>query len=166
MRAGGILAACALVLGLACTVDELVGSNAVTDGGGDGGISSDGGHPFDAGTPVCPGTGPDCVPVCGNQVCHSGCREVRDCAISCSGTSCSFQCEVTGTCDPSCEPGPCTMSCRPDGGETFDCVMSCEPQQACAADCHGGTCTVACGDLQPATSCGAGVYSCSGSCPP
>ena len=166
MKAAAVVAACALVLPLACTVDEVLGSNALADGGSDGGTSSDGGHPFDAGTPICPGTGPDCSPVCGDQVCHSGCREARDCTVSCSGTTCSFQCEISGgICTPSCEPGPCTMNCTPSG-EFVDCVMSCEPPQSCAADCHGGTCTVACGHLEPATSCGAGVYSCSDSCPP
>ena len=64
MRAGAILSACALVLAISCTVDELVGSNAVADGGSDGG-KPDGG-PFDAGNPICPGTGLDCNPVCGD----------------------------------------------------------------------------------------------------
>lgn len=163
MRAFPILAACALALAVACTVDELVGSNALSDGGN----STDGGNPFDAGTPICPGTGPDCSPVCGDQVCHSGCTDLRDCAISCSGTSCSFQCEHSGpSCTPSCDPGPCTLTCTSSGEESLNCSVSCEPLQTCAADCHGGTCVVACGHLEPATACGAGVYSCSGNCPP
>lgn len=163
MRRGGVLfAACVLVLSLACTVDELVGSNALADGGSDGG-------PFDGGTPICPGTGADCTPVCGEQVCHAGCTGIHDCVITCAGTSCSFSCQRPEglTCAPSCDPAtPCTMSCTPAGEEAIDCVMDCNPQQTCAADCHGGTCTVACGQLEPATACDGGVYSCSGSCPP
>ena len=93
MRAGPVLAACALALAMACTVDELVGSNVLSDGGN----SADGGNPVDAGTPICPGTGPDCSPVCGDQVCNSGCTDLRDCVISCSGTSCSFRCEHSGS---------------------------------------------------------------------
>jgi len=171
MRAGAILSACALVLAISCTVDELVGSNAVADGGSDGGKPDGGkpdGGPFDAGNPICPGTGLDCNPVCGDQLCHSGCTGVHDCVITCSGTSCSFQCERPEgmSCSPSCEPGPCTMSCVPTGVEQVQCTMNCSPLQTCAADCHGGTCTVACGQLVPATVCDAGVYSCSESCPP
>jgi hypothetical protein len=58
------------------------------------------------------------------------------------------------------------MQCTPTAPETVDCQMSCEPLETCAADCHGGTCTVACGNLEPATACDGGVYSCSGTCPP
>lgn len=163
MRAGPVLAACVLALAMACTVDELVGSNVLSDGGN----SADGGNPVDAGTPICPGTGPDCSPVCGDQVCNSGCTDLRDCVISCSGTSCSFGCEHSGpTCTPSCEPGPCTLHCTSSGEGPLNCSVACEPPQPCAVDCHGGTCVVACGHLEPATACGASVYSCSGSCPP
>jgi len=163
MRAGAILAACTLALAMACTVDELVGSNALSDGGDSG----DGGDSFDAGTPICPGTGADCTRVCGDQVCNSGCTDLRDCVIECSGTSCSFRCEHSGpVCQPSCEPGPCALHCTSSGPESLNCSVSCEPLQMCAADCHGGTCVVACGNLEPATQCGPGVYSCSGSCPP
>ena len=166
MKASAIVAACALVLAMACTVDELVGSNALADGGSDGG--SDGGPPFDGGTPICPGTGSDCTQTCGDQVCHAGCTGLQDCLITCSGTTCSFHCEKPEgqTCTPSCEPGPCSMQCTPSGPEGVDCQMTCEPLQACAADCHGGTCKVACGQLEPATACDGGVYSCSGICPP
>ena len=163
MKAGAIVAACALALALACTVDELVGSNSVADGG------HDGGPPFDGGTPICPGTGADCSPTCGDQVCRAGCTGLHDCVISCSGTSCSFQCQHPEgvSCVPSCAPAqPCTMNCTPVGEEEVDCVMDCAPLQTCAADCHGGTCTVACGQLEPATVCDGGVYSCSGTCPP
>ena len=173
MRRGAVLVAgVALALGLACTVDELVGSNLVTDGGsgdgGPGGGGRDGGDhgDHDGGTPVCPGTGADCTPVCGSQTCHVGCSELTDCVTSCSGTSCSFTCEAHQTCSPSCEPGPCTLSCVPGIGETIQCSMSCNPAQTCLADCHGGTCTVACGQIDPAVRCDAGVYSCSGACGP
>jgi hypothetical protein len=163
VRARPVVAACAILLALACTVDEVIGSNARVDGG------SDGGPPFDGGTPICPGTGIDCTPVCGDQVCHVGCTGIHDCLITCSGTSCSFHCERPGglTCTPTCAPAvPCTMHCTPAGEEGIDCVMDCNPLQTCAADCHGGTCTVACGQLEPATACDGGVYSCSGTCPP
>ena len=151
MRGGAaVLATAILALGMACTVDEVVGSNSV----------------FDAGTPICPGTGSGCSPVCGSQVCHVGCAGLTDCLTSCSGDSCSFSCEGQGqTCTPSCEPGPCTLSCTPNG-EQIDCTVTCSPVQSCAADCHQGTCTVACGQLQAATICDGGVYSCSGGCPP
>ena len=148
MKAAGLLVA-ALVLGLAmaCTVDEVVGSN------------------VDAGTAICSGTGSTCDPVCGAQLCRAGCSELSDCVTSCSGTSCSFSCERSGqTCSPTCDPGPCQLSCVPNG-ELVDCTVSCNPLQSCAVDCRGGQCTVACGDLKPATTCDAGVYSCSGSCP-
>jgi hypothetical protein len=161
MRGTAILAACGLALGAACTVDELVGSNSLADGGSDGG--------FDGGTPICPGTDGTCTPTCGDQVCHAGCTGIHDCLISCSGTSCSFHCERPEglTCSPTCAPAaPCTMQCTPAGEEAIDCVMQCEPLQTCAADCHNGTCTVACGQLEPATACDGGVYSCSGTCPP
>jgi hypothetical protein len=151
VRAGAAaLATAVLTLGMACTVDEVVGSSVV----------------FDGGTPICPGTAPGCTdPVCGSQVCHVGCTGLTDCLTSCSGTSCSFTCERQGlTCTPSCDPGPCTLTCTPNG-EQLDCTVSCNPLQSRAADCHQGTCTVACGQLQPATACDAGVYSCSGSCP-
>ena len=161
MRTGALLAASALALAMGCTVDQIVGSDALSDGG----HSTDGG--FDAGTPICPGTGTDCSPVCGDQICRSGCTDLHDCAISCSGTSCSFQCEHSGpACTASCEPGPCTLNCTSSGEESVNCSVSCDPLQTCAVDCHGGTCVVACGNLQPATQCGPGVYSCSGSCPP
>lgn len=154
MRAAAVVLT-ALVLGLAvaCTVDEVVGSNGVTDGG----------------TAVCPGTSPgicDPAPVCGGQICRVSCTDLQDCVTTCSGTSCTFQCERSvQTCTPSCDPGACSMSCVPNG-EQIVCTLSCNPQQTCAADCHNGTCTVACGDLKPATTCDGGVYSCSGSCPP
>ena len=155
MRVGAVLGVCALALAMACTVDEIVGSNALSDGG------------FDGGTPICPGTGADCSPVCGEQVCHSGCTDLHDCVIGCSGTSCSFQCEHSGpVCTPSCEPGPCTLNCTSSGEESVACSVTCDPLQACAADCHGGTCVIACGNLEPATRCDAGVYSCSDRCPP
>ena len=166
MKSAAIVAACVLALAMACTVDELVGSNALADGGSDGGL--DGGPPFDGGTPICPGTGSSCTQTCGDQVCHVGCTGLHDCSITCSGTSCSFSCERPEglTCAPSCEPGPCSMQCTPSGSEGVDCQMTCEPLQECAADCHGDTCTVACGHLDPATVCDGGVYSCSGTCPP
>lgn len=159
MRTGSIVVACGLALTLACTVDELVGSNSFTDGGSQ----------FDGGTPICPGTTADCTPTCGDQVCHVGCSGLHNCVISCSGTSCSFQCQRPegSTCTPSCAPQqPCTMDCTAVGEDGLSCVMSCQPLQTCEADCHGATCTVACGQLEPATACDGGVYSCSGACPP
>jgi hypothetical protein len=160
MRAGAVLSACALALALACTVDEIVGSNALSDGG------PDGGHP-DGGTPICPGTGDDCSPVCGEQICHSGCTDLHDCVIECAGTSCGFRCEHSGpACTTSCEPGPCALQCGSSGPESLNCSVTCDPLQTCAVDCHGGTCVVACGNLEPATRCDAGVYSCSDRCPP
>jgi hypothetical protein len=172
-RGAVLLAGVALALGMACTVDSVVGSNVVADGGsGDGGPdggSGDGGSDGganDAGTPICPGTADICSPVCGSQTCHSGCSGLTDCVTSCSGTSCSFTCENHQACSPSCEPGPCTMTCVPGVGETVECSMSCNPAQTCLADCHGGTCTVACGEIEPAVRCDAGVYSCSGVCGP
>jgi hypothetical protein len=162
MRAAWLLSALGLALAVGCTVDALVGSNALGDAGTDGG--SDAGT--DAGTPICPGTGPDCQPVCGAQICNAGCTGLEECAISCSGTSCSFSCERNAqACNPTCDPGPCRMDCFP-AGEGISCTMTCTPPQTCAADCHNGSCTVACGDLEPATTCDAGVYSCSGTCPP
>jgi hypothetical protein len=151
-------------LALACTIDRVVGENVTTDGGPDGG--PDGGT--DAGTPVCPGTASDaCQPICGTQTCHAGCIALSDCIIDCTGTSCSFTCERNSqSCSPTtCEPGPCWMDCA-DAGEAIHCNMNCNPAQTCKAGCHDGQCTVACGDLSPATSCDAGVYSCSGTCPP
>ena len=147
MRAGALVLV--LVLAEGCTVDELVGSS-VTD----------------AGTPLCPGTGATCDAVCGAQLCNAGCAGLHDCVTSCSGTTCSFTCErADQACTPSCDPGPCRMDCV-TSGEQVQCTMVCNPLQACAADCHDGRCTVACGDLKPATGCDAGVYSCSGTCPP
>lgn len=163
MRGWAVLCACALGLAMACTVDAVIGSDALSDGGN----STDGGNPFDGGTAICPGTGADCSPVCGEQICHSGCTDLRDCVIECSGTSCSFQCEHSGpACTPSCEPGPCVLHCGSSGPESLNCSVSCDPPQGCAVDCHGETCVVACGNLEPATRCDAGVYSCSESCPP
>ena len=158
-----LLAGAALILGLACTVDSVVGSNAVLDGGGDGG--PDGGN--DAGTPICPGTGVDCNPVCGSQICRIGCSGLSNCVTQCGGDAgCSLSCKRPegSTCTPSCDPGPCTMSCTPVGEEGLQCNMSCNPEETCLADCHGGTCTVACGELEPAFRCDAGVYSCSEAC--
>ncbi len=138
-----------LGLALACTVDEVVGSNATA---------------ADGGTAVCPGTGSGCDPVCGSQACSLSCTDLQDCVTSCSGTSCSFSCERGGqTCTPSCATGPCQLSCTPNG-ELLDCTTSCNPQQTCVADCHDGGCRVVCGDIRPATTCDGGVYSCSGSC--
>ena len=57
------------------TVDEVIGSNVLHDGGTDGG--------GDAGTPICPGTGADCNPVCGSQLCHIGCTGLRNCVTQC-----------------------------------------------------------------------------------
>jgi hypothetical protein len=157
-RAAAILSSLALGLALACTVDQVVGSNVATDGGTDGGP--------DAGTPICPGSDATCDPVCGSQICQAGCTGIHDCIVNCSGTSCSFSCERDAlTCSPTCDPGPCQMSCV-NNGEQVDCTMDCNPAQTCKADCHNGLCTVACGELSPATICDAGVYSCSGSCPP
>ena len=161
MSARSLLAVGVLALAMACTVDEVVGSNALSDGG-----NPDGGNP-DGGTPICPGTGADCSPVCGEQVCHSGCTDLRDCSIECSGTSCSFRCEHSGPdCTPSCEPGPCTLHCDSSGPESLNCSVTCNPSQTCAVDCHGETCVVACGNLELATRCDAGVYVCSDRCPP
>jgi hypothetical protein len=150
-----LVAPAVLGLALACTVDEVVGSTSLADAG------------FDAGSPICPGTGVGCDPVCGAQLCRAGCSGLSDCVITCSGTSCSFECDRPEglTCTPTCEPGPCTMSCTPTGEESISCTMNCSPPQICAADCHGGTCKVACGQLEPATICDAGVYSCSDRCP-
>ncbi|MGZ3479790.1 MAG: hypothetical protein ACXU81_05540 [Myxococcaceae bacterium] len=148
MRAASLLAL-VLALSVGCTVDALVGSN-VADGG----------------TAICPGTAATCDPVCGAQLCNPGCTGLRDCVTSCTGTSCSFTCERSDqTCNPSCDPGPCRMDCAV-AEEQVQCTMVCNPVQTCAADCHDGRCTVACGDLEPATPCGAGVYICSGTCPP
>ena len=154
-------------LALACTVDRLVGENATLDGGAPDGGPDGGPHPGrDGGTPICPGTEPECQPVCGSQICEAGCTGLHDCVLNCSGTSCSFTCEGSGSsCSPSCEPGPCQMECG-NVAETVTCTMNCAPPQTCKADCHDGGCTVACGDLVPATVCDAGVYSCSGTCPP
>jgi len=156
-----LVAAAVLGLAMACTVDEVVGANVGLDGGADGGP--------DAGTPICPGTDDSCGSgrVCGSQLCDPGCTGLQDCTVNCSGTSCSFSCERSGqTCTPVCAPDvPCQMHCATNG-ERVDCTMDCSPAQTCAADCHGGTCKVACGQLVPATACDAGVYSCSGTCPP
>ncbi len=40
------------------------------------------------------------------------------------------------------------------------------PNRPCLADCHGGGCTIACGEIKPAIAYDAGVYGCSGTCPP
>jgi len=141
---------------VACTVDEVVGSNVRADGG------------TDAGTPICPSSGPGtCDPVCGDQICRTGCTDIHDCETSgCSGSTCTFRCERgTQACSPGCDPGACSISCIPSG-ENYDCTVSCNPLQTCAVECRGGTCTVACGNLTPATTCDAGVYSCTGACPP
>lgn len=144
-----LLPALAVALAMACTVDEVVGSNATADGG----------------TAICPGTGPSCDPVCGAQLCRAGCSQLHDCVGACSGTSCSFSCEGAGqTCNATCDPGPCRIDC-PVTGETVTCTVSCSPAQDCRADCHGGACSVVCGAIRPAATCDAGVYSCSGSCP-
>ena len=162
MRAASLLSALGLALAVGCTVDELVGSNVLGDAGTDGGTDAG----TDAGTPICPGEESSCSPVCGAQICNAGCTGLQDCVINCSGTSCSFTCERTAqTCTPTCDPGPCRMDCSA-AGEQVHCTMTCSPPQTCAADCHNGACTVACGDLRPAATCDAGVYSCSGSCPP
>jgi len=156
-----------LGLGLACTVDEVVGSSLTTgDAGSDAGL--------DAGTPVCPGTDEfSCNnPVCGAQFCDTGCTALSDCTVNCpedAGASCSFSCERNGPmCAPACTAGACQLNCA-GNGERLDCSMTCNPLQSCAVDCRRGQCTVACGDsLPPATVCDrdAGVYSCSGTCPP
>jgi len=149
-----LLPALGLGLGMACTVDELVGSSSITDGG----------------TPICRGEGPGpCDAVCGAQHCRTSCTGVADCDVHCDGGDCVLSCEAQAqSCSSTCDPGPCQGGPCVQAGEDMRCPVSCNPEQACAFDCHGGSCTLVCGDVRQAAVCDAdaGVYSCSGSCPP
>jgi len=137
-RAALPLVLLALGLAVACTVDEVVGSN--------------------SSPPVpslaCLPDGGNCV--CGTDRCQVGCGASSSCHTEdCGGSHCGVECEGGGSaCDGSCSPGTCTVSCGLDGR----CTVNCTAALDCRSKCGQGGSTIVCGHpVDVPAACDAGI---------